>query len=128
MKIAVATEEFARIAGHAGQARDWVVFEALEGQPTREVYRIRLQPHEVFHRHKGGAHPLDDVQAMIAASAGDGFLNRMRKRGVQAMLTAEEDVAAAVSAFLAGRLRAPNPPGFRGLVCKLRDRFSPHRG
>jgi len=127
MKIAVASNDFIKVARHAGQARKWLVFEVPEGQTPVEVDRLELAPDQVFHHHKQGTNPLDGVSVLIAASAGEGFLRRMGKRGIEAVLTGEADARKAAADYLAGTLAPPRPPGVMGWICQLRDLFSKHR-
>ena len=128
MKIAVASSDSLKVTGHAGQARRWLVFEAEPGQPPVEIERIELPKELVFHHWSGeGAHPLDGIQAVIAQSAGEGFLNRLRQRGVDAVMTAETDPVKAVADYLAQSLSPPKPRPIGKLLCKAKDYFSPHR-
>ena len=45
---------------------------------------------------------LDGIDLMVAASAGDGFIRHMKKRGAEVLLTGEEDPTMAISRILAG--------------------------
>jgi hypothetical protein len=86
-----------------------------------------LEKAQVFHHWESDApHPLDGIEVIIAGSAGDGFLRRMEKRGVQVLLTGERDAHRALNAVLNGEV-LPSP-GFDPslLLCKLRDLFSKH--
>ncbi len=126
MKIAIATKDYTRVAGHAGQARHWLLYDSasVDGAPVQ----VELPRAQVFHHWEGdaGAHPLDGVSVIIAGSAGDGFRRRMTKRGVEVILTGEPDAARAFSAVLQGEVLPE--PGFdpTTLVCRLRDLFSKH--
>ena len=107
MLIAVASQNFRTVTGHAGKARRFMVFEAETGQTPREVSRLDLPREQSMHEFTGGAHPLDDVQVLIAGSAGAGFINRMSQRGVLAVATSETDPITAVADYLKGTLAAP---------------------
>lgn len=105
MRIAVASQNFRTVTGHAGMTRRFLVFEAEQGAAPREVDRIDLPLEMTIHSFSGqGPHPLDAVQTIIVGSAGPGFVTRMAARGVQAVTTSETDPAAAVSQFLVGTL------------------------
>jgi predicted Fe-Mo cluster-binding NifX family protein len=127
MKIAIATKDFIHVAGHAGQSRHWLLYDSEAGAP--EAQRVTLDKSQVFHHWEeagSGPHPLDGIEAIIAGSAGDGFLRRMQARGIEVLLTGETDAAKALAAVLAGEV-LPDPrfnPSL--LLCKLRDIFSKH--
>ncbi|MGO3929445.1 nitrogen fixation protein [Rhodopseudomonas pseudopalustris] len=110
MRIAVASQNFRTITGHAGMTRRFMVFEAAAGQPCAEVERIELAKDQAIHEFKGdGPHPLDSVQVVIAGSAGAGFINRMAARGIAAVTTDETDPVTAVTDYVAGRLQTSAP-------------------
>ncbi|SEH37370.1 NifB/NifX family molybdenum-iron cluster-binding protein [Magnetospirillum fulvum] len=131
MKIAVAVDSrFSRISGHAGRARSWLVWECAGGAVSALPSRVVLDPRMVFHHHEDGQpHPLDGVDALLAISAGEGFVTKMMRRGLDVRLTAETDPAKAVSDYLADRLSPPRPRPIGELLCKALDMFSPpHHG
>jgi predicted Fe-Mo cluster-binding NifX family protein len=110
MLIAVASQNFRTVTGHAGKSRRFLVFDAAPGRAPREVSRIDLPKDQSIHEFQGdGPHALDAVQVLIAGSAGDGFVSRMAARGVRTVATAEVDPAVAVERFLAGTLAPPAP-------------------
>jgi len=122
-KIAIPTEDGVHVAGHAGQARHWLIYGRADDDAPPA--RIELDKPQILHHWKGdGPHPLDGVDVMIATSAGDAFVRRMAKRGVEVILTAERDAARAAAAVRTGQ-RLPKPPfNPHLLLCKLRDLFS----
>ena len=128
MRIAVAcTADFARVTGHAGRARRWLVFESALAAPPE---RLELASDEVYHYFEGAgdaSHPLENVNAIITHSAGEGFLTKMEKKGIAAVLTAEGDPAKAVADYLANRLSPPKPRPIGALMCKAIDLFSRHK-
>ncbi|HLN23472.1 MAG TPA: hypothetical protein VK558_05755 [Patescibacteria group bacterium] len=128
MKIAVASTDFLKVSGHAGQARKWVVFNTVEGAAPVEAQRIDLPPELVFHvfRDSQGPHPLDGVGVLIFQTAGEGFVKRMGKKGIQLAPTSERSVVRAAADFVSGTLKPPRPPGLMSLLCKVRDLFSDH--
>ncbi|MBF0166937.1 MAG: hypothetical protein HQL45_04840 [Alphaproteobacteria bacterium] len=128
MQIAVASGDFKSVSGHAGQVRRWLIFEGEMGQPASMSERLELESGQVFHHHKDkdGPHPLDAAQVLISRSAGEGFLRRMAKRGIDVRLTSERNAKKAADDFLAGCLKPAHPPGLMSLFCKLRDLFSQH--
>jgi len=126
MRIAIATQDFSDVAGHAGQARHWLVYDSSH-EDSEQPQRLALEKGEVLHHWKEDRpHPLDNVSVMIARSAGDAFVRRMAKRGVDVLLTSERDAGRALNAVLKGEVLPT--PGFdpTRLLCRLRDLFSPH--
>ncbi|UZE46924.1 NifB/NifX family molybdenum-iron cluster-binding protein [Rhodopseudomonas sp. P2A-2r] len=114
MLIAVASQNFRTVTGHAGKSRRFLVFDAAPGSAPREIDRFDLPKEQSIHEFRGdGPHALDAVKVVIAGSAGAGFINRMAARGVQAVTTAETDPTIAVERFLAGTL-APSAPHEHG--------------
>lgn len=127
MKIAVATRRYATVASHAGQTREWLLFDCEPGRPLPPPARIELTKEQVLHHFADDApHPLDGVEIMIAASAGDGFLRHMAKRGTQVLLTGETDPGAALEKVLAGEALPDTRFDITTVLCKLRDVFSRH--
>lgn len=125
MKIAIATRRYATVASHAGQAKEWLLFDCIPGQPLPEPARIALDKVQVLHHFADDVpHPLDGVDLMIAASAGDGFLRHMAKRGAQVLLTGETDPRIALEKVLAGEALPDTRFDITTALCKLRDLFS----
>jgi hypothetical protein len=128
VKIVVSSQDFRTVTGHAGQAKRWLVFETDDAGVPVLKERIELPPPLVFHRFKGpGPHPLDGAAVLITRFSGEGFLNKMRKRGTEVRQTRERDARKAVSDYLAGTLAPPPSRRLMSLVCKVRDAFSDHR-
>lgn len=127
MRIAVATPDYWSVGGHAGQARRWLVYEAAPGAAPALAGTVELSREQVFHHWRDeGPHPLDGIAAVIAASAGEGFIRRMEKRGVAAVMTGETDPGRAVAAWIGDRVPPPRPRPIGRLLCKVRDLFSEH--
>jgi len=84
------------------------------------------KPQSFFHGESTEPHPLDGIEIIVARSAGDGFLRRMQKRGVDVLLTSEALADAALLRIMAGEA-LPDPRWDASLVlCRLRDLFSKH--
>jgi hypothetical protein len=130
MKIAVATKDWASVAGHAGQARCWLLYDLaghLAGEALPSPRRVELAKDQLFHHFSDdGPHPLDGVEIIVAGSAGDGFVRHMRKRGADVLTTGETDPARALARIMAGEA-LPDPRfDITTSLCKLRDLFSRH--
>lgn len=104
MKFAVASDDFCTISGHAGHATRFLVFEAETGKDPVEIARIDLTEDQTIHSFRGGAHPLDGVQVLIAGGAGQCFVERMQARGVTTVVAQDIAPATAVAAYMMGIL------------------------
>jgi predicted Fe-Mo cluster-binding NifX family protein len=105
MRIAVTSQNFRTVTGHAGHARRFIVFDAAGNDAPHEVERLDLDAGMVIHGFDPRArHPLDGVDVLITGGAGEGFIRHLATRGVRVVATGESDPRAAVAAFLAGRV------------------------
>lgn len=114
MKIAVVSDDFRTLTGRAGRARRFLLFEAEEGRPPQLETHVELPAqcptyHEL-HDDDQTPHPLDGM-VLIANEAGEGFRERLARRGTQVHITSERDPCTAVALFLEGKLpgKAPTP-------------------
>ncbi|KAB2922640.1 MAG: hypothetical protein F9K30_12120 [Dechloromonas sp.] len=130
MKIAIATKDFTAVSGHAGQCRHWLLYD-LSNHRSNQLLppprRVDLEKDEVLHVFEDDRpHPLDGVDIAVVASAGDGFVRHMKKRGCEVLQTGESDPALAITRILAGEA-LPDPRfDITTSLCKLRDLFSRH--
>lgn len=107
MQIAVTSQNFRTVTGHAGRARRFIVFEADEHTPAHEVERLDLDAHMAMHGYdQQAAHPLDHMKVLITGGAGEGFVRHLASRGIQVVATDESVPELAVAAFLAGRFKS----------------------
>lgn len=128
MKIAIATKDFATVSSHAGQTRQWLLYDLSSHRANRLLpapRRVDLEKKQVLHVFADDApHPLDGVDIIVAASAGDGFIRHMKKRGTEVLLTGESDPASAITRLLAGEA-LPDPRfDITTSLCRIRDFFS----
>ena len=128
MKIAIATKDnCTTVSGHAGQTRDWLVFDCEPGQPIPEPQLVQLSKEQLPHHFQDdGPHPLHGVEIFVAASAGDGYVRHMAKWGAQVLLTGEADPLAALKKILNGEALPETRFDITTTLCKLRDLFSSH--
>lgn len=130
MKIGVATKDFESVAGHAGKAHSWLIYDLgslKPGDPLPRPARVELEKGQLFHHFEDdGPHPLDGLEIVIAGSAGDGFIRHMRKRGADVLLTGETDPATALARVIAGEALPDQRFDITTSLCKLRDLFSRH--
>lgn len=121
--IAVASRDGSTVSGHIGKCAQWIIFSADEG--IRECARISLPKDLVFHHFKDDQpHPLQDCCAVIGASAGESFVEKMEKRGIKVVLTAESDPSTAVDDYIRNAVIPPKPRPVGSLICKVRDMLS----
>jgi len=130
MKIAIATKDFTAVSGHAGQTRQWLVYD-LSGHRANQLLpapsRVDLAREQVLHTFEDNeAHPLDGIDIVVCASAGDGFIRHMKERGAEVLLTGETDPAIAITRIVAGEALPDTRFDITTSLCKLRDLFSRH--
>jgi predicted Fe-Mo cluster-binding NifX family protein len=107
MRIAVTSQNFRTVTGHAGKARRFIVFEADGQTPPREIERLDLDANMAMHGYgHNAAHPLDSMNVLITGGAGEGFVRNLAARGVQVVATNETIPSLAVEAFLDGRVKS----------------------
>ena len=111
MKIAVTSQNRKGITEHAGRCRKFWVYNiennAISGKELvelpKELSFHESSPHE--------AHPLDDIDILIAGDMGQGLVGRLAKKGITGLITKVTDPDEAISLYLQGSLptEAPNP-------------------
>lgn len=109
MKIAVTSQNFKRVTGHAGKSRRFLIFDATVPADPEQVGRIDLPFEMSFHEFAGGPHPLDEVDVILTASAGQGFVAKLAQRGVKVVTCGEADPLRAVRDFLRGQVKPAAP-------------------
>ncbi|MEA3274848.1 MAG: NifB/NifX family molybdenum-iron cluster-binding protein [Pseudomonadota bacterium] len=103
MRIAVASQNFRTVTGHAGKTRRFLIYDTTLSGTPQEVERLDL-PHEMsLHEYHGVDHPIFGVHAVITTSCGAGFTQRLARQGVRVVATSESDPLTAASAVAAGR-------------------------
>lgn len=109
MKIAVTSQNFRTVTGHAGMARRFIVFDAAAVSGVEEITRLDLPPDMAFHGFAGGPHPIDGVEVLVTGGAGDGFVAKMAARGIRVVRTGQPDPRLAVEEVLRGDVTPPPP-------------------
>lgn len=111
MRIAVTSQNFRTITGHAGKARRFMLLDTFEGAEASLVGKLDLPRMMSMHEHRQGVpHPLDEVDVLITAGCGAGFERKMAVRGVRVVKTSETDPVRAASDLAAGRPLPPPEP------------------
>ncbi len=102
MKIAVTSQNFRTVTGHAGRARRFLIYDVQPGAEPVELRRLDLAMEQSFHATGGaGAHPIDGVNVLLSGSFGGHFIQVLAQRGIQTAITDKEDPIEAVRDFLA---------------------------
>ncbi|HTY04260.1 MAG TPA: NifB/NifX family molybdenum-iron cluster-binding protein [Rhodocyclaceae bacterium] len=121
MRIAVSSQNFREVTGHAGHARRFLVYQVDQQRAFSLVDRLDLPKEFAIHGFDDRQpHPLFDVDVLITGGAGEGFKRRLATRGVQVVVSGESDPQAAVRDLLAGKVKAPAPhdqDGHEGCSC-----------
>ena len=105
LKIGVSSQNFRTITGHAGKGRRFIVFETTDYVNVQETTRIDLPKEMALHEwNSSGEHLLFALDYLITGSCGEGFMHKMRNRGVIVKVTSETDPVAVAKALLAGTL------------------------
>ena len=104
MKIAIASQNFRTITGHAGRARRFFVYKVEDNNKFQALEPLDLPKEMSLHEYHGQAHPLFEMDVVIVGDCGTGFIQRMASHGVKAITTAETIPVKAVEDFLAGKL------------------------
>jgi len=130
MKIAIATRNYSEVSGHAGQCRHWLLYDLSQHRSSQLLpapLPVDLTKDEVLHVFEDDRpHPLDGIDIAVVASAGDGFIRHMKKRGCEVLVTGESDPAVAITRILAGEALSDPRFDITTSLCKLRDLFSRH--
>lgn len=109
MKIAVTSQNRHTVTGHAGKCRRFWIFE-VDDCEIKDKQLLELAIEQSFHATRAGVpHPLDAVNVLITAGMGTGLLQRLRRKGIMAVATAEAEPDRAVAAWLNGTLKEVPP-------------------
>lgn len=109
MKIAIVSQDFQKITGKTGRARNFLIYEVThEGKPILleklEVPETQPTLHDL-HEDDITPHTVDNT-IVITSEAGDGMANRLSRRGITLYITDESNPLTAVTQLIAGTLRA----------------------
>ena len=73
MKIAIATKDFTAVSGHAGQTRQWLLYDLSNHRASQLLpapHRIDLDKDQVLHVFEDNApHPLDGIDIEIGRAS-----------------------------------------------------------
>ncbi len=100
MKIAVTSQNFRTITGHAGKTRRFIIYETDNNRSAAEVDRLDLPKEMSMHAFQGEEHPIDGVDYLITQSCGPGFIAKLKQRGIEVIVSGESDPLTAVKTLL----------------------------
>lgn len=112
MRIAVTSQNFKTITGHAGKSRRFIIYETDGISEPREVERLDLAMGMCLHDYHGDDHPLYGLglDALVTQGAGDGFRVRMARHGIDVYATSASDPLSTVQAVARGEPLPPAEP------------------
>ena len=110
MKIAITSQNFRTITGHAGKTRRFLVFEVHDNGNYEEQDRLDLPKEMSLHAFHGEHHPLFDMDVVITAGCGRGFHTRMQQHGVSVVETGLSDPLDALQRFIKHETLPPPQP------------------
>jgi predicted Fe-Mo cluster-binding NifX family protein len=104
MRIAVSSQNYRSITGHAGKSRRFIVYDVTPDQGAEELERLDLPKEMSMHEYHGDDHPLFGLglDAIVTNSAGNGFVHRLGRRGIRVITTAETDIDTVLAALAKG--------------------------
>jgi len=107
MKVAITSQNFRTITGHAGKTRRFLVYAVGEDGQCQEQARLDLPKEMSLHEYLGDDHPAYAFDTIITASCGENFVRRMQAHGVEVLATSESDPQTALQSVILGQ---PLPP------------------
>lgn len=110
MKIAVTSQNFRTITGHAGKTRRFIIYETKGLEVPVESERLDLPKDMSMHSWQGGSHPIDVVDILITGGCGEGFIHKMAYRSIKVLRTSETDLMTAITAVVKGQKLPPPEP------------------
>ena len=100
--IAITSQNRKTVTGHAGRCRKFWLY-PLEGAVLGERCLVELTMEETFHGTHGGLPPgLEGITTFISQGMGQGILSRLQRLEVEAWMTQESDIDAALQSYLRG--------------------------
>ncbi|KAA6185086.1 nitrogen fixation protein [Thiohalocapsa marina] len=105
MRIAVTSQNFRSITSHAGKSRRFLIYDLAPGQAPLEVDRLDLPKEMSLHEYHGDDHPLYGLglDLILTGGAGNGFRQRMARKGIDVIATSETDIERALSVIASGQ-------------------------
>lgn len=109
MKIAVTSQDRAKVTAHAGHCQHFWIYEIIAAQVAQKTL-VDVSHDQTFHEFAGQLPThLEDVQVLISGGMGQSLTQRLARNGIEGLVTAETQPDVAVSAYLAGTLATIAP-------------------
>ena len=102
MIIAVTSQNFKSITGHAGKARRFVIYNAINADEIIEIDRLELPIEMLLHTHNDSHHPIDIADTLITSDCNKVFVEKMARRKIKVLTTSEKDPLQAILLFING--------------------------
>lgn len=100
MKIAVTSQNRKNVTEHAGRCRKFWVF-SVEGDKVVDKQLLELTKEQSFHDSSPQeVHPLDGIDVLLTGGMGPGLSQRLERKGIRTLVTAENDPENAVAHYL----------------------------
>ena len=104
MRIAVTSQNFKTVTGHAGKTRRFLIYEVGRDDGAHEIDRLDLPKDQSIHETANDApHPLDGCDWVVTGGCGEGFPRKMAKRNISVFVTDLTDPAEAALAAASGQ-------------------------
>lgn len=104
MQIAITSQNRKTITEHAGSCRNFWVYHLDQGKVARKEL-VELSIDQSFHAsHHEIADPLLGIEVLITRSMGTGLYHRLQQHGILPIITTEDNLEKAITAFLENRL------------------------
>ncbi len=110
MKIGVSSQNFRTVTGHAGKTRRFLIYSQNEQNKWVESERLDLPKEMSMHEFRGLEHPIEVVDVLITAGCGNGFVRKMKSKGIEVIMTSETDPLSAVIQYDSGATLPPATP------------------
>jgi predicted Fe-Mo cluster-binding NifX family protein len=114
MKIAFTYQNKREITGHAGKTSRFLIYQVNDNVVINtEVIDLPKDDilHNRFHNSDNpyAPHPIFNVDVLITAGAGQGFIQRLASQNVQVLITTEQSPEVALKLFLSNSLPLAAP-------------------
>ena len=110
MKIAFTSQNLRDLTGHAGKTSRFIIYSLNDDKKVEQKEVVELAREDILHIrfHESSEpyapHPILDVDFLITGGAGNGFVRRLGRVGVQVLITPEKEIENALDLFIHNKL------------------------